>query len=263
MWQPDGWDVRTRVGVLTPHGDVGPESELQAMAPEGVRVHAARVPFGGMARGGRMDPTISLAPVEAFVRPPHIDDAVSMLAAAPLSAIGIAFTSSAYVTGAGAEKELVDRLSEHAAGIPVIATCASAVDGLRLLGARRLALINPPWFDPELDRLGAGYFSSQGFEVVFHSPCGLPSGQRHVNPTELYEWVLTRTPDQADAVFIGGNGFRSVGVITALEQDLERPVLTANQVLLWNMLQSGRSRLRPRGYGMLFEVTGLDQSPDQ
>jgi len=63
-------------------------------------------------------------------------------------------------------------------------------------------------------------------------------------------------------VFIGGNGFRSVGVITALEQDLERPVLTANQVLLWNMLRSGRSRLRPRGYGKLFEVTASDQSPN-
>ena len=52
MWQPDGWDVRTRIGVLTPHADVGPESEIRAMAPESVGVHAARVPFGAMAAGG-------------------------------------------------------------------------------------------------------------------------------------------------------------------------------------------------------------------
>ena len=58
MWQPDGWDVRTRIGVLTPHADVGPESEIRAMAPETVGVHAARVPFGAMAAGGAMDPTI-------------------------------------------------------------------------------------------------------------------------------------------------------------------------------------------------------------
>ena len=76
MWQPDGWDVRTRIGVLTPHADVGPESEIRAMAPESVGVHAARVPFGAMAAGGVMDPTIPLAPVAAFVEPPHIDDAV-------------------------------------------------------------------------------------------------------------------------------------------------------------------------------------------
>src|SRR5882757_3988324 len=99
MWQPDGWDVRRRIGVLTPHADVGPESELQAMAPEGIRIHAARVPFGAMAARGTMDPTIPLAPVQAFVQPPHIDEAVSLLAAAPVAAIGIGFTSSSYVTG--------------------------------------------------------------------------------------------------------------------------------------------------------------------
>lgn len=99
MWQPDGWEVRTRIGVLTPHADVGPESEIRAMAPETVGVHAARVPFGAMATGGAMDPTIPLAPIAAFVEPPHIDDAVSLLAAAPLAVIGIGFTSSAYVTG--------------------------------------------------------------------------------------------------------------------------------------------------------------------
>jgi maleate isomerase len=44
MWQPDGWGWRARIGVLTPHGDIGPEAEFRAMAPEGVSFHAPRVP---------------------------------------------------------------------------------------------------------------------------------------------------------------------------------------------------------------------------
>src|SRR5215212_5702791 len=80
MWQSDGWDVRVRIGVLTPHADVGPESELRAMAPDGVGIHASRVPFGAMGAGGTMDPTIPLAPVAAFAEPPHIDDATALLA---------------------------------------------------------------------------------------------------------------------------------------------------------------------------------------
>jgi maleate isomerase len=53
--------------VLTPHADVGPESELRATRrTAGVGVHAARVPFGAMAAGGAMDPTIPLAPVRGF-----------------------------------------------------------------------------------------------------------------------------------------------------------------------------------------------------
>ena len=56
MWRSDGWGTVTRIGVLTPHADVGPESELQAMAPEGVVIHGARVPFGAMASGGGIGP---------------------------------------------------------------------------------------------------------------------------------------------------------------------------------------------------------------
>src|ERR671928_1258082 len=93
-WRRDGWEATVRIGVLTPHADVGPESELQAMAPPGVVIHAARVPFGAMAAGGAMDPTIPMAPVKAFAEPPHVDDAVALLAAAPVQAIGFGFTSS-------------------------------------------------------------------------------------------------------------------------------------------------------------------------
>ena len=254
MWQPDGWDVRSRIGVLTPHADVGPESEFQAMAPPGIRVHAARVPFGAMAAGGAMDATIPLAPVRAFVEPPHIDDAVALLAVAPVKAIGIAFTSSSYVTGAEGEEALVDRLQERSAGKPVVLTCASAVAGLGKLGVRRIALFDPPWFDSELDRLGAEYFRSQDIEVVFHAPCGLPSAQRAINPGELYDWVVTHTPATAEAIFIGGNGFRSVGTIAALEEQLARPVLTANQSLLWGLLQATHTKTTPTNYGTLFNT---------
>jgi maleate isomerase len=254
MWQPDGWDVRTRIGVLTPHGDVGPESELQAMAPEGVRVHTARVPFGAMTTGGAMDPTIPLAPVRAFVEPPAIDEAAALLAAAPIAAIGIGFTSSSYVGGPDGERAVVERLNRHTAGTPVVATCAAAVTGFRHLNTRRIAVFDPPWFDAELDRLGAKYFTAQGLDVVLHAPCGLPSGQRSVNPSELFGWIVEHTPDDAEGVFVGGNGFRAVGVIAALEEDLRRPVVTANAALLWGMLRAARSAARPNGYGQLFRI---------
>ena len=51
-WQPDGWVARVRIGVLVAHADVGPESELNAMAPPTVVIHAARVPFRAVAAGG-------------------------------------------------------------------------------------------------------------------------------------------------------------------------------------------------------------------
>ncbi len=71
MWQPDGWGWRARIGVLTPHGNIEPEAEFRAMAPEGVPIHAARVPLGASTPGGRgtMDRITAHHAVRAFAEP--------------------------------------------------------------------------------------------------------------------------------------------------------------------------------------------------
>lgn len=253
MWRPDGWDVRVRLGVLTPHADVGPESELRAMAPADVGLHTARVPFSAMGPGGAMAPTVPLAPLRAFAEPPGVDEAAELLAAAPVAAIAFAFTSSAYVIGVRGEAQMLARLSDRARGLPVVATCAATVEALSGLGVTRLGLVDPPWFDAELSELGRDYYWEAGFEVPYAAPCGLPSGQSLIRPRAVHDWVAAHVPDEAEAVVIGGNGFRAVGVIEALEVTLGRPVLTANQVLLWAALRAaGASAEGVSGYGTLF-----------
>jgi maleate isomerase len=253
MWQPDGWGFRARLGLLVPHAAIGSESELAAMAPAGVSIHAARVPLGVMRAGGLMDPTIALEPVRAFADPPLVDDAAELLAAAPLHAIGFAFTSSSYVRGASDDEVLRRRLEARTRGIPVAISSVSAVLGLRALGAHRIALVDPPWFSPELTALGVDYFAGQGFSIAHAASAGVPSEQRAINPGQLFEWVREHVPAEADAVYIGGNGLRAVGVIQALEEDLRIPVLTANQVLLWHLLHLAGTRSPVAGYGRLFE----------
>src|SRR5262249_58172287 len=115
-------------------------------------------------------------------------------------------------------------------GSGVVVRCSAAVIALNAVGARRIALINPPWFSVELSEHGAGYFQSQGFQVVHNAPADLPSDQRAIHPGQLYEWVRTYVPKSAEAVFIGGNGLRAVGGVPALGKDLFRPVFSANQV---------------------------------
>ena len=57
-----------------------------------------------------------------------------------------------------------------------------------------------------------------------------------------------------------GNGFRAVGGIDALEEDMTRPVLTANQVLLWRCLRVAGVHLKPHGYGRLFDIDMPDMA---
>jgi maleate isomerase len=257
-WQPDGW-APTRIGLLTPHADIGPESEFGAMAPAGISIHAARVPFRAYKPGGTMDRTIADDPVRAFADTPLVDDAAEMLALAPLHAIVFAFTSSSYVRGSADDIKLKQRLETRTRGIPVVVPCAAAVAALKALGATRLALISPPWFSAEMDQQGARYFQSQGFDLVHNGPAGLPSDQQAIQPSQLYEWVRTHTPESAEAIFIGSNGFRSIGVIKALEESLNRPVLTANQVAFWQALAVSGSRVPIADYGLIFSL-GLPTS---
>lgn len=56
----------------------------------------------------------------------------------------------------------------------------------------------------------------------------------------------------AEAVFIGGNGFRAIGTIEALEENLDRPILTANQVAFWQALALSGSREPIMRYGRIF-----------
>jgi maleate isomerase len=254
MWQPDDWGWRARIGVLTPHGDIGPEAEFRAMAPEGVSVHAARVPLGAYAPGaarGKMDRVIGHDAVRSFAEPPLVDDATELLAAAPLYAVAFAFTSSSYVRSADDNAALKARLEARTRGIPVVVTCSAAVSALATLGASGSRWSIPLVFG-RAGRAGCRLLLGQWFDVVHSGPSALPSDQRAIHPGQLYEWVRAHTPDTAEAVFIGSNGFRAVSVIQALEEDLGRPVLTANQVAFWAALRLSGARVPVVGYGRIF-----------
>jgi maleate isomerase len=116
----------------------------------------------------------------------------------------------------------------------------------------RLGLVDPPWFSPELNRMGAEYFRSQQIDVVYAAPAALPSSQHDQHPGRLYEWVRAQVPASAEVVLIGGNGFRAVGAIEALEEDLGRPVLTANQVTFWSALRHAGVCAPVAHYGRIF-----------
>lgn len=249
----DGWDAATRFGAVVPHADVGPECELGAMGGSHVSVHAGRLYFSAMRAGGEMDQKIPHAPIASFAEPPYVDEIVEYLAASPLDVIALAFTSSAYKHGVHGEKELVYRLMPKARDIPITTTCIAAAAAFRTLGSQRIALVNPPWFDDALDRAGGDYFANQGFSIVHHAPCGLPSGQRFITPEGLYDWAAKIAKEyRPDTVFIAGNGQRAVGIIEAVERDLGITLLTANQLILWHGLTLARRAPSIAGYGRIF-----------
>lgn len=250
MWRSDGWGTRARIGLLVPHTDVCEEAEMQAMAPEGVSVHATRVPrVEGIGVG-----TAAANPMRAYIEPPLLDDAAELMACAPVHVIGMCFTNTSFLGTVDDDRALAARLQQRSGTIPVLVTCLSALAALQALGGHRLAFINPPWVAAEMTEAGARYFRGAGLDVVCAASASPATSQRDVPLAMYYEWTRAQIPANADAVFIGGNGFRAVGAIAALEEDLGRPVLTANQVLLWHARRLTGANPAVSGYGRLFDL---------
>jgi maleate isomerase len=235
----------TRIGVLTPHLAGGPEEEFAAMAPGRLLTRVVRV-----GAPGRSPPTTP-ADLRELTLPPVLDDAARSFAADPVDVVGYASTTSAYAIGFDAEAAMASRLSTLLEA-PVGTTCVAAVQALRLLEIERVALIGAPWFDAEHNELGDAYFRGQGFDVVSSVSAGLSQEPDRIEPGAIYEWTSRHMPDEAQAIFIGGNGFRATGAVEPLEDALGRPVLTSNQVLLWSLLQLAGAAFAVEGYGRLF-----------
>jgi maleate isomerase len=242
---PDGHGWRARLGVLSHNDSAISEAEFWTMAPDGVSLHTSRILFPDLA---------------TYADPPGPENATDLLARLPLQAIIYAWTVGSYQLGTSGEKELVGRVEQHSNGIPVLMSAPAATAGFQALQAERIALIHGPFFTDDFDRKGVAYFQERGFEVIHVSHMMPAIAVPHPNtgsealPAEIYEWVRGHVPSSAQAVFIWGNAVRAIGVIAALEEDLGRPVLTANQVSLWYALRVAGSEVKVDNYGQLFTL---------
>ena len=236
------------VGVLTPHAAAGPEVEFADMAPGRVTAVIARVrPADASAS---WTPPTSAAGLRALAAPSTVERAAAPFRTGSVEAVVYASTSTGYVLGPRAEAALVEGLRQSC-GVPVVASSASAVAALRACESHRLILVHPPWFDDEIDELGASYFRDQGFDVSLARAEGLPDDPSRVRPEHIVDWVFRHIGAGTGTLFFAGNGFRAAGAIDELERHTGRLVLTANQVLLWSILDATRTPWKLPGHGRL------------
>lgn len=228
------------VGVVTPHAAEGPRAEFRCMAAAHVRVHLSRT-----SASSRVEPVADLL---ARTTPAALDEAVSALPLAALDVLVLASSSSGYAMGYDEEAALVERLSERW-GLPAFATSRSAVSALRAHDIKRVSLIHPPWFGSSLNELGAEYFRSQGFDVVEAQLADLVNDPERIEPASVVDWISDHLSPRAEAVVIGGNGFRAARAVEGLENRIGRLVVEANQVLLRSVLE--RAAITIDGFGRL------------
>jgi len=168
--------------------------------------------------------------------------------------------------GKGWDEAVVARLSTMlGAGTRVTTNGLDCLAALRASGVRQPFLVLPPWFNDRTVAAGVGYFADRGVAPAGHYRYDPGRKWRDVPPGELYghgmgfeqeveplyAQIKAVCPVEADGVLIAGTGFRCVGILDALERDLRRPVVSANQASLWHCLRLSGVRAPVSGYGSL------------
>lgn len=214
------------VGVIAPF-DLALDRELWRWAPENVSLYLTRTAFVPVPVSVEM---ASLISDEAAVHSATRD----LLSPEP-DVVVYACNSGSFVNGAAGERGLVNVMLE--AGAPAAVTTSGAlVQALEALGVHRLATATP-YVDSVSERL-EGFLNEHGVEVVRQVGLGLTGQIWKVSYRDVVEIVRSADRPEAEAMFISCTNLPTYDIIGPLEQELGKPVLTANQVTIWAALRT-------------------------
>lgn len=156
-------------------------------------------------------------------------------------------------------------LLEQTTTVPVVMNAFAIVDGLRQLGAKRLAL-TCTYYDDEWKASWRAFMQACGFEVVYAATMAnqgilVTDDPWHdvgwaISP-ELTRACLLKTKEDApgaDAIVLTGAGNRTVGRLEDYEEATGMPIVAADTAPYWAATRILKLPLKPGILGRLGEV---------
>ncbi|MEV5727509.1 MULTISPECIES: maleate cis-trans isomerase family protein [Streptomyces] len=139
-----------------------------------------------------------------------------------------------------------------AAGMPASSTSFGFVHAGRELGVRRVAI--GATYPDDVAGLFADFLRAGGLDVVAVHASGIGTAAEVGAWGEAELFALARAADHADAeaVLLPDTALHTVSHVTALEKELGKPVLTGNQVTVWEALRLADRRVNAPTLGALF-----------
>jgi len=177
----------------------------------------------------------------------------SRLAASHPAAVVWACTSGSFVFGTDGATDQVRALAE-VAGVPASSTSFAFVHAARALGLRRVA-VAASYPEPVATRFGT-FLSDAGFDVVGLDSHGIETAAEvgRLADEQVYQLVEAHDRPDAEAILVPDTAMRTVALVPELERRLGKPVLTANQVTIWEGLRLVGAAPRVGALGRLFET---------
>jgi maleate isomerase len=216
-----GW--RAKFGLIIPSVNTTTESEVFRCLPEGVTAHFTRMEFKETTP-------------EYFER--MIDDVpagAQMLSHAAVDAMIFACTSGSLYGGLGHDKKIISKMREHY-DVPASTTSTAVIEAFKNLGVNKVAVATP--YEDWVNELEKKFFEGTGIQVLNIQGLGLRRlDVCEVHPERFYRFAKTQDRKEAQALFLSCTGLRTLEVLSRLEQDLGKPVLSSNQVTLWKLFR--------------------------
>lgn len=233
---------RAGLGIVYP-ADGALDDEYWKLVPEGVTVHITRIEMP--------DEDLTVQVLEDQADSPDLEVAARHLSIVDPDAIAYACTSGSFIYGVGSDLDIIERM-EAASGASCTTTSTASVNALKAVEANKLAVVTP--YAGEINERLRVFLEDSGFEVVSFKSLELVRDIFAQPPGAAYQLAKEADTPEAQAVFISCTNFRTVEILDALEQDLEKPVVSANQATMWEMLRLAGVNPGCEGIGTLYRL---------
>lgn len=232
-----GFGNLARIGHLYPSGGLC-DYEIQLMAPPGVQFITTRVPFK----------KTDINQHHVFCA--HLENHAGLLVDAGVDLIAVNCTAVTMLAGS----DNLRRRLFSATAKPTVTTIDAVVAALKQMKMQRIGLL-APYLD-EVIQAEIAYFAQQGIEVISHhaTPCHSPIEQGQYPSSHWFEAAKHFVGKPIDGLLISCAGIQVADQLAAMEQLLQRPVVSSNQALLWYCLKQLQLNLPVYGYGSLLAV---------
>jgi maleate isomerase len=214
----------TAIGVIVPC-DMALDRELWRWTPDDVDLYVTRLP---------LTPTdITLETVALMGNHDLVAASIASLLPVEPATMLYACTSGSFVHGPAGERALRAAMDEAGASNPVTTSGALSA-AAQHLGLRSVAIATP--YDVEItDRL-ADYLAGTGIEVLGRKNLAMHEKIWTVPYDVVAGLIRDADVPEADGVLVSCTNLPTYGVIAALEAELGKPVITANQASMWAAL---------------------------
>ncbi len=220
---------RGRIGAMVPSSNRNLEPDFVLLAPEGVSVHFVRIPTGDL------DALPDSEALEQYANTP-VEEPARFLKDATVDVIAYGCTSATLSGTPEFDAELRTKI-ETLSGLPTVTAAGSLIEALEVLDISRVAFASP--YVRELHGRALKFLSASGLEVVSEADVGRDLGnyEQEMSPSAVYRLGREADSAAADALVLSCTEMRAVEAIEALERDLNKPVVTSNQALVFACLR--------------------------